>query len=225
MALSTKISCKKWAVFSTLNSYTLSSPQNSPQNPRGSSVYLTKLPGATAAGIHTAHPAISFFFSSKKKPKPSEHCPKQCLSPPDGISQPSQRLSLCLHILAGGASYRVDGQKCQLVVRAAVFGSNLLSLQVPAGEGKKHRERVTERTSGCPPCPQGCRTPLGTGISAGNGPFPQVPSACRSEHRELCPSWGGMGHWTREGKSSCRRKYPWLTPQMSRKQAISAGKF
>lgn len=73
----------------------------------------------------------------------------------------SPRGSPCArYALSGRESYRVDGQKRQLVVRAAVFGSNLLSLQVPAEKGKNQTERFTKRTLDCLCCCSGHRIPL-----------------------------------------------------------------
>lgn len=102
-----------------------------------STAYLTKLPEATTAGIHRAHPAISLSFFKKK----THICTAlnvflhqmETPNPPRGSS-----CACC--ILARPAPHRVDGQERQLVVRAAVLGSNLLSLQVPAEEEKNQRK-------------------------------------------------------------------------------------
>lgn len=102
-----------------------------------STAYLTKLPEATTAGIHRAHPAISLSFFKKK----THICTAlnvflhqmETPNPPGGSS-----CAFC--ILARPAPHRVDGQERQLVVRAAVLGSDLLSLQVPAEEEKNQRK-------------------------------------------------------------------------------------
>lgn len=68
---------------------------------------------------------------------------------------------------------------------------------------------------------KGAELPLGLAFLQGTGHSHKCPlPAGVSTDSELCPSWGGMGHWAREGRSSCRRKYPWLTPQTSREQQV-----
>lgn len=139
MVLSTRISCKTLKAVPFQNVCT---QQPTEQFPRmltacSSTAYLTKLPEATTAGIHRAHPAISLSFFKKKK----HICTAlnvflhqmETPNPPGGSS-----CAFC--ILARPAPHRVDGQERQLVVRAAVLGSDLLSLQVPAEEEKNQRK-------------------------------------------------------------------------------------
>lgn len=164
-------------------------------------MYLTKLPEATAAGIHTAHPAISFFFFSfKKKPKPSEHCPFSTRWNLPAIPE-------ALPVPAHPCMRSILPCRWPEVPAGCTDGRFWEQFAEPSGTSwgrEKNREKgLLKGHQAAFLVIKGVELPLELSFLQGTGPCHKCPlPAGVSTDSELCPSWGGMGHWAREGRSA-----------------------
>lgn len=103
-----------------------------------------KAPGSSPPDLWCYHFAFKTIYQDC--PLNGHERRKGCLNHPGGLLCLCQSPSTPTHMW----SYRVDSQERQLVVWTAIFGGNLLSLQIPAEEGRQDRAGYREVLQ-CPP--------------------------------------------------------------------------